>query len=420
MRYPGIPGTKLLHFWLSSRGIPNLLARARSLVQRFGFRTSKMESALTQWVNISHKFGVRASFPVTAIVVKRYPSVIKKFHPGEVEFALHGYTHIDYSSLNKEEQIAHLRQGIKIFNSTNIPFVGVRTPYTRWNNFTIEALKELKFSWDSSKTVMWDVIKSQKLQSQYKKAMALYNPMNASASPVLPELNNGLVEIPLCLPDDEMLVDRFGLSTQEIKKVWEAMLAQTYARGELFTLQLHPERIPLCKEAIKAVIKMAQKYDPKIWIASLDEIADWWRERSKFRAEVKEIGNNRYKILFDYSARGTILMKNIKTREAQREAELLIESELYPAIGVGNNCSNELIDFLTSEGYIVVKGKVCGIYFDGMTNFNKFELLERIENSGAPIIRFWRWPYGARSCLSITGDIDAITLVDFFMRLVGK
>jgi hypothetical protein len=61
-----------------------------------------------------------------------------------------------------------------------------------------------------------------------------------------------------------------------------------------------------------------------------------------------------------------------------------------------------------------------GFYLNDLTQFTEADekpLLERIEQSNAPLLRYWRWPHQARSALSITGDIDSITLIDFVLRI---
>ncbi len=50
---------------------------------------------------------------------------------------------------------------------------------------------------------------------------------------------------------------------------------------------------------------------------------------------------------------------------------------------------------------------------------NERNILHFIEQSEFPTIRYWRWPYGAQNALVVTGDIDALTSIDFFLRLFG-
>jgi hypothetical protein len=46
------------------------------------------------------------------------------------------------------------------------------------------------------------------------------------------------------------------------------------------------------------------------------------------------------------------------------------------------------------------------------------ELVDRIERLDAPLLRFGCWPDGSRAALSITGDIDSVTIQDFFLRIL--
>ena len=44
---------------------------------------------------------------------------------------------------------------------------------------------------------------------------------------------------------------------------------------------------------------------------------------------------------------------------------------------------------------------------------------ERIANGAGSLVRFGVWPRGNRSALSVTGDIDALTIWDFAHRFRG-
>jgi len=48
------------------------------------------------------------------------------------------------------------------------------------------------------------------------------------------------------------------------------------------------------------------------------------------------------------------------------------------------------------------------------------ELIETIEASPGPLVRYWRWPDGAKSALAVTGDMDALTLLDYAARLLAR
>jgi hypothetical protein len=45
-------------------------------------------------------------------------------------------------------------------------------------------------------------------------------------------------------------------------------------------------------------------------------------------------------------------------------------------------------------------------------------LVEQIEQLEAPFLRFGSWPDGNQATLSVTGDIDSVTIQDFFLRIL--
>ena len=82
--------------------------------------------------------------------------------------------------------------------------------------------------------------------------------------------------------------------------------------------------------------------------------------------------------------------------------------------------------FLREYGYIVeasrpVKGRYA--YFVGRREFgfeDRQPLLDGLRQGAFPLVRVARWPKGARGALSLTGDVDALTIWDYGFRLVGR
>ncbi len=48
----------------------------------------------------------------------------------------------------------------------------------------------------------------------------------------------------------------------------------------------------------------------------------------------------------------------------------------------------------------------------------KKALVEQVESLESPFLRFGCWPSGVRAALAISGDIDSITVQDFFLRIL--
>lgn len=396
---------------------------------------------MSEYVDLMQKYNCTPSFPITAQVLDRHSKLIERYLTTGIEFSIHGYRHLDYTQLLYQTKIDDFEKAIDIFKHRNVPFSGFRCPYLKWDDELLNILADSKFCWDSSQTVIWDCIKKEDFNNEkwknYEKILAQYKPYHPQDCCVRPKLKNNLVEIPVSLPDDDILIDRLGITDETIiSDIWNNILDMTYERGELFTLQLHPERIHFCKDALETILRRAKMFNPLVWIVSLNEIASWWKERIDFSFDVIELRKQQYRIKANCTERAAILIKNpdrFNKREdffngyvITGEKNFIIKSSTRPVVGIPENASTELIGFLKEEGFPVEisadKDKY-GAYLEKFSNFNEQdgkEVLKIIDNSTSPLIQFWRWPQKARSALVVSGDIDALSSVDFLLRMIGK
>ncbi len=428
-----------LDFLSKSRGIRNLLARIITVLRRFGISPKKFEKRLKRYYEIMHNSGYLPTFAITAVVLNRNPRYIKELSRRGVEFAVHGYVHIDYGVVSREKKNEHCIKSVDIFKRHGIPFVGFRAPFLRTNAETNPVLCENGFLYNSSRSLYWPVIDinrfSLKIKDNFNRLMDFYQPLRIEDYLALPRLENGLVEIPVSIPDDEMIIERLGVLDEKIiGDIWMDILENIYQRGELFILSLHPERIDHCEMGLREILSRASELDPPVWVTTLKEVAEWWLESDKFGFSIESEGNNRYHIKADCSGRATILLKNIESPGSSEpwfndyrlvtEREFTVESPRRPVIGVGADSSGPALRFLKNEGYIVDTNagrEDCALFLDGLRQFGEADekkLSARIEKSNAPLLRYWRWPERARSALSVTGDIDSITLTDFVLRII--
>ncbi|OGO64517.1 MAG: hypothetical protein A2029_03020, partial [Chloroflexi bacterium RBG_19FT_COMBO_47_9] len=241
-----------------SKGPAALYRRALSIAQRYGLTSFQMDQALRQFTDVLQHFGCGATLPITAVTLKRHCRTISKYLSQNIEFAVHGYTHIDYSHLTPEEQLHHLKLARQVFSQVGIDPVGFRSPYLSRSDELYTAIKSSGFTYESNQPILWESTITDALhpseKNGYERALAFYQPWRASERPSLPWLNDSLVQIPISLPDDEMLIERLAGANDIVNKTWMSILSQTYQRGELFTLQLHPERIERCAEGLTEVL----------------------------------------------------------------------------------------------------------------------------------------------------------------------
>jgi len=429
---------RLTHFLSKSRGIRNLVARIITILSRFGISSRKFEYLLKRYSALTSKLGFVPTFAITAVILKRHPKLVRELSQRGVEFAVHGYVHIDYKSISLDEQVEHFKKAIDTFKICEIPFVGFRAPFLRVNGHTPKVLSSLGFMYDSSRIIHWNAVDlteySRHARSEHARLLEFYQPREAEEYLALPRIKDGLIQIPVSIPDDEAIVDRLGIIDERtISEIWKYVLQRTYSSGELFTLGLHPERISFCENTLVSVIQQANRLNPPVWGATLKEIAEWWRERDRFTFEISSQGNGRYRVKANCSDRATILLKNSKVNvpvdewfdgyQSVTARDFVLESPTRPVIGVGRDSSPAAVNFLRSEGYIVelnTEPDNCGIFLNNLAQFDEADektLSREIEQSDAPILRYWRWPDQARSALCVSGDIDSMTLIDFVLRI---
>jgi peptidoglycan/xylan/chitin deacetylase (PgdA/CDA1 family) len=427
-----------LGFLSKSRGFRNVISRIFTVIYRFGVSPRKFENRLKKYFEITSRSNCLPTFAITAVVLDRHPRYIKELSDSGVEFAVHGYVHVDYKVLSLPEKTRHFQKAIEIFKNNDIPYVGFRAPFLRVNQNTTPILSNLCFLYHSSRVLYWPVIDlknfSPYARNNHNLLLEFCAPLDATRYFSLPKFENGLVEIPVSLPDDETIIERLGVfDKKKISEIWLEMLQKIYQNGELFILSLHPERIDYCDSALADVLQKAREYDPSVWIATMKEIAEWWRERAAFNLQVLPAGPGKFSVHAECSDRAVVVVKNASVnvpvdewfdgQKIVNDHYFTVESPVPPVIGVSPDSSAAAVNFLRAEGYIVEVSNSpgnFGLYLDDLGQIAPADekmLAQRIQQSKAPLIRFWRWPDRARSAMSVTGDIDSLTVTDFVLRV---
>lgn len=411
--------------------------RARTLTRRYSLTAAAMDRALDHFCRILDRFRCGASFPLTAAVLERHRAVFARYGERNLEFPVHGYTHSDYTRLDPARRAEHLARARRAFAAAGLAAEGFRAPYLCRSPDLDAQLVAAGFTFASDQAILWDLPEADPAPglADYERAIAFYAPWRAAERPALPRLQGRLVQIPVSLPDDEMLVDRLGAgSAAWAEGAWRSILAESHRRGELFTLQLHPERIALCAPALTALLEAARGQRPPVWIALLGQVAAWWRARTAAAVHLRRAGNGRWQMTVQGPPGTTILARGLEILGPAEPwadgyhrlpgAKAHVRSDRCPAVGLSPRCPPALADFLRQQGYIVqAEAKwPCALTLD-RASFGPADerpLLARIESGGEPLLRLGRWPHGARSALVVSGDIDALTLGDFGLRVLGR
>jgi peptidoglycan/xylan/chitin deacetylase (PgdA/CDA1 family) len=393
-----------------------------------------MQRRIDAVVGLVEPYGCGATLPIPAVVVARHPRVITEYAARGIEFPVHGLSHVDHAALSKHVQLAQLARARTIFEREGLPVTGFRAPYLRWNDATLRAIDENGFIYDGSQA-MWCRLGNETMNDAYRRVLDFCGARSADDYPIVPWSEGNVTRIPYVLPDDEAIVERMETTSPErIAERWLQVFTMIHERGELFTLAVHPERIETCGVGVAAVLDAASRASVPVWVTRHEEIARWWRNRSAASVVVAPDRNDQLQVTIKGPVGITVLARGLDIAGANawtdgyeivKPTQFDVPARPRPFIGVHRRTPGALSTFLREQGYVVEDSNDARsyAYFVDRPHFARRDrrpLLADIERASFPLLRFGRWPNGSRSALSITGDIDALTLADYLYRIFRR
>jgi peptidoglycan/xylan/chitin deacetylase (PgdA/CDA1 family) len=439
----------LVSFSIRTKGLHNFARRIWTVFTRFGFSEARNRTALRTIVQCVSERDGAPTFFIPAVVLQRHPGLIHEIAAEGAEIGIHGYVHNDYRGLTRAEQHAQTDRAIAVFERVELPFEGFRNPYLGWTDDSVGVFDELGFTYDSNEAVLHDVVQPDalptRLRGGYEKSLSLFQAIPCSAYTLRPHMEGKLVRIPTSIPDDEMLFDRLRITDPAaVGRLWQQVMRRVYAAGGVYVLNLHPERGVLCHEALATLLDGARALPLPVWIAPLRDIAGWWRERLDFRIGVTPLDTGEWRVEAQYTPRGVILARNVTLVGAEGTAwhgpdtqvtgaaQFTVRAQRCPAVAVAPDTPWEIVAFLREQGYpcVTASPEMASGYAayvnlpDGLGTTREERmrtgtaLVKRIERADVPLVRFGPWPRGYQAALAITGDIDSVTIQDFFLRIL--
>jgi peptidoglycan/xylan/chitin deacetylase (PgdA/CDA1 family) len=406
-----------------AKGLGGIATRAETILSRFGIAEDKARAALDEYVAITERAGARPTLPITAVVLSRHPRLVTEYAERGVEFAIHGLVHGDHAKADLDTQTTSIAEAADRFAEAGVPFCGFRGPYLRRSADTGTVLAQLGFLYDSTQAVEFPVLDpSLRGTDSYRRMLETYKPVPSGDQIVRPRLRGSLIDLPVAVPDDEVFVERLGLSSDAQSAAWRAILRRTNEEEELFTLMLHPERIFECGRALAEVLSEARTLRT-VWVARLDEIARWWLRRSEAGIHLRKLADDRFSVTLVGEPDVTLSLHRPPHGAERIASGTTVEffAPFRPAVGVPPTAPETLVEFLREEGYIVERSLARAEYAayiapaDGA--WSERDALAAVASATSPVARVSRWPLGASSALAITGDIDSLTVQDFLLRL---
>ena len=181
-----------------------------------------------------------------------------------------------------------------------------------------------------------------------------------------------------------------------------------------------------------------------VWIVRLQEVADWWQERLTFGWRFTSLGSRCWRVQAICTPQATLLGRLVQIEDQSlqpfygldqliRAHDFILRARCMPCLALSPRTPAEVACFLHEQGYPVHTDveenahEDYACYLDlpdglGQKREEQVELrsklLQKIEQLEKPLLRFGYWPSGYGAALSISGDIDSVTIQDFFLRIV--
>ncbi len=439
----------LVAFSIKTKGVHNFVRRLSTVFSRFGISESRTRRALHTIINTLRRYEGAPTFFIPAVVLRRHSGLIAEIANAGAEIGIHGYVHNDYRTLSKEEQYRQTKQAISVFQSTPISYQGFRNPYLGWTEDSLRVFTELGFLYESNEAVIHDVIDldqlSPLLKTGFEKSLQLFQALPCNAYTLRPHFDGPLLRIPTGIPDDEMVFDRLRItSAEEVGDIWSRIMQRVYDLGGLYALNLHPERAILCKQALDTLLSYATSRSLPVWLACLKDIAQWWEERSQFRLKITQVASDHWRVEATCTPRATLLARHLTVEDQStthwsdpdvyiQAYDCTVNASRCPCIGLSSRTPEQVLDFLLEQGYPATRcsqeasHNMYALYLDlaeglGSTREEQLQrrsaLVQQIEALDTPFLRFGCWPDGRQATLAISGDIDSVTVQDFFLRIL--
>lgn len=438
----------LVAYSMKTKGADAFARRLWTVFTRFGVSEGRTRRSLQSMVDALRPYRSTPTFFIPATVLARSPSLIRRLERVGAEVGIHGYVHNDYRALPKEQQVSQTREAVAVFNQAQVGFLGFRNPYLGWNEESLDVFRELGFLYDSNEAVIHDVIDVETLApalaDSFARSLELFQAIPCTAYNLRPHMEDGLLRIPTSIPDDEMLFDRLRITdSQRLGAVWSEVMRRVYDIGGIYVLNLHPERGALARGALDALLLFASQYALPVWMAPLREVAAWWQERASTSLRLMPTGDGHWQVEALGSPRATLLARNVAVEGVATEPwpdgdmralgrSFSVSAAAYPGVTLSPRTPHEVETMLREQGYPTLRAEPAGAarygaYVDlpdglGRSRQERQQaassLVRQIEQAEAPLVRVGLWPEGRRAALSITGDIDSVTIQDFFLRIV--
>jgi len=216
--------------------------------------------------DVMEQYEAKFTFPIVASVALKDQKCVRDILGSGHEIAVHGYKHIRYRYLSKQQQENDIKKSIKAFRELGIPGRGFRAPYNSYTEDTPRLIEKYGFLWDAGIGY----------NRKYREHTSFFRV----------SVNNHMSNftcIPLNIWSDDKMIDSCGFNSHQIEKTLKRVIKLTSEKHGVVMFDLHPIRIG--QHQYIDGLKQALAYGTKLngWFPTVTEAVEKWRRNKEWK-----------------------------------------------------------------------------------------------------------------------------------------
>lgn len=239
----------------------------RQTFRMFNYHLQPFHKLLTRIFNVLEEYDSSFTFPLVAHIAKSHQDYVDFLKSYPYEIAIHGYKHIRYQYITKEQMELELKLATKIFKELNIPYNGFRAPYNNYTEDTKLLLEKFNFKWDIGIGYL----------PEFREKFEIFKYKFESGK------ESSYSCVPLNKLSDDLMIDQMKLNDKQMAKALINQLELAKETSGIIMFDLHPIRLGR-KEYISC-LKIFLEHANKInaWLPTVSEAIQYWEKYKKWK-----------------------------------------------------------------------------------------------------------------------------------------
>ena len=240
-----------------------------------------------RFASMMSSIGYKGSFFILTSVAKLYPDVLFTIAK-DFDLGYHGDIHISFKDQPEAQQVQRIDTMIadmKALLPDHAPLTGFRAPTEGYDQITEKLLQ--------SRGVRYHVADPNSTEARLPFFDKIEGVNNANTIVVLPRTQR-----------DDINLAKQELSIDQTAQALIEDLRYTLDMGALGLLSVHSQNYgdrANLTQAMPTFLTELKKHRDKLWLASSSQVAQWWRERDRFKVSSQLVGK---RLEFDVTIQG--------------------------------------------------------------------------------------------------------------------